>query len=134
MTTAIFDRIGTMEAALDYHMARQNAISANIANVDTPGYAPRELVRPELDTDFAGLFELARTDARHMSVNGDTPSADSFDVVHERVVVPGNDKNYVSLEHEMARLTANSVRYEAVARLVSQHLGVLSYASSDAKR
>jgi len=131
--TAIFDRIGEMAYALDYHMARQNAISANIANVDTPGYAPRELVRPEMDTEFANVFRLARTDSRHMSVGGSTSDGD-FDVVHERVTVPGNDKNYVSLEHEMSRLTANTVRYETVTKLVTQHLGMLNYAASDGRR
>jgi flagellar basal-body rod protein FlgB len=131
--TAIFDRIDTMAFALDYHMARQNMISANIANVDTPGYAPRELVRPELETEFASALRMARTDPRHMSI-GASPHEEDFDVVHEWNIVPGNDKNYVSLEHEMARLSANTVRYDAVAKLVTQHLGMLSYAASDARR
>jgi flagellar basal-body rod protein FlgB len=131
--TAIFDGINSMASSLDYHMARQNMISANIANVDTPGYAPRELVRPTLETEFADALRLARTDPRHMTI-GESSEEESFDVVHERITVPGNDRNYVSLEHEMSRLTANTVRYEAVAKLVSQHLGILSYAASDAKR
>ena len=64
----------------------------------------------------------------------DSPEEGAFDVVHERIAVPGNDKNYVSLEHEMARLTANSVRYEAVSKLITQHIGILNYAASDGRR
>jgi len=132
--TAIFETVGTMARALDFHMIRQNLISANIANVDTPGYAPRELLRP-LESDFARHMPrppLALTDARHIAGIGGAGEQD-LDVEEEHVAVPGNDLNFVSIDHEMARLSANTIKYEAITRAVGAQLGMLRYGASDAR-
>ena len=40
----IFDRtLATLERALDVRLARQTTLAANLANVDTPGFVPRDL-------------------------------------------------------------------------------------------
>jgi flagellar basal-body rod protein FlgB len=40
----IFDRtLTTLERALDVRLARQTTLAANLANVDTPGFVPRDL-------------------------------------------------------------------------------------------
>ncbi|MCU0661929.1 MAG: flagellar basal body rod protein FlgB [Myxococcota bacterium] len=131
--TSIFQVIGPMERSLDFHLVRQNMISANVANVDTPGYAPRELVRDEGTEDFAAHLAMAQTEAAHIPASGSNETA-GLDVVEEHTVIPGNDNNFVSLDHEMARLAANTIRYEAVSKLVSTQMGMLAYAASNANR
>jgi flagellar basal-body rod protein FlgB len=131
--TSIFQVIGPMERSLDFHLVRQNMISANVANVDTPGYAPRELVRDEGTEDFAAHLAMAQTEAAHIPASGSSDT-EGLDVVEEHTVIPGNDRNFVSLDHEMARLAANTIRYEAVTKLVSTQMGMLAYAASNANR
>jgi flagellar basal-body rod protein FlgB len=128
--SGIFTGMDVMARALDFHVARQNSIAANVANVDTPGFAPRELVRSEAGTAATGELSLTLTDAGHLAASTDA-SGPGFDIVEEHEIVPGNDLNYVSLDREMARMTANSVRFEAVAKLVAQWLGNLRYAATD---
>lgn len=131
--SSIFQLIGPMERALDFHLVRQNMISANVANVDTPGYAPRELVRDEELGGFAVHLAMAQTKGDHIPASGSSET-EGMEVVEEHNVTPGNDLNYVSLDHEMARLSANTIRYEAVSKLVSTQMGMLAYASSNAGR
>ncbi|MCP4600068.1 MAG: flagellar basal body rod protein FlgB [Proteobacteria bacterium] len=126
--TEIFSIVNDMARAFDFHLSRQNLISANIANVDTPGYAPKEMIRADASGDASFSLSLATTDSKHISFNVGG-SGSEFEVFEEHNVIPGNDQNYVSMDHEMTRLAANSVRYQVVERIVSKHLGMLRYAS-----
>lgn len=115
--------------ALDYHLERHNVLAGNVANVDTPGFRPLELTRT-LETATGGGTTLARTDAAHFAAPTSALGT-SFEVAPETVVNAGNDENAVSLEHELAKLSANHVRYESAARLVQMQLGQLRYAAND---
>lgn len=130
--TTIFNGIGELQRGLNFHLVRQNLIAGNIANLDTPGYAPKELHRAEETgkSEFAML--LKTTDTRHMSTMG---SADEkgFEVDEEKVEIPGNDLNYVSMDHEMARINANTLRYKVLGKLVTHHLGMLRYAAQNGR-
>src|SRR5258708_40037401 len=70
----IFDStLKTLEQALDVRLVEQNVLAANVANVDTPGYKPKEL-------DFSAAMAAARasggaeamaaTAPNHMGANG----------------------------------------------------------------
>lgn len=131
--TSIYSDVNDIAKAMNFHLERQNMITANIANVDTPGYAPRELQRAHANSKSEFNLTLERTRQAHMTSPGTGPAAD-YEVVQEYKAVPGNDRNYVSLEHEMARLAANTIRFEAVEKLVSKQLGMIRYAASDARR
>ncbi len=49
---SIFRGVEVGHRALDYHLERANVLAGNVANIDTPGFRPRELVRPsEARTD-----------------------------------------------------------------------------------
>ena len=130
--TTIFDGIGGIKQSLDYHLARQNLISGNVANVDTPGYVPKELKRTDAtgESDFALM--LKTTDSRHMTPLGD-PDNQGFKVAEERIEIPGNDLNYVSMDHEMARLGANTLRFKVLGKLMTHHLGILRYAAQNGR-
>jgi flagellar basal-body rod protein FlgB len=130
--TTIFSGLSEMQRGLNFHLERQNLISGNIANVDTPGYAPKELQRTENFTDSEFAMILKKTDTRHMMpVGGDEDAG--FKLQEERIEVPGNDLNYVSMDHEMARLNANTLRYKVLGRLMSNQLGILRYAAQNGR-
>jgi flagellar basal-body rod protein FlgB len=115
---------------LDYHLERANVLAGNVANVDTPGFRPRELVRPDAEPPRAVRVPLARSDDAHL--DGPRRSdVEGFELLEEDVVHPGNDGNGVSLEHELAKTSANQLRYESVARIVQVQLGHLRYAAND---
>ncbi len=113
---------------MDYHLRRHNVLASNVANLDTPGFKPMELVRDV--SEARGAARLTRTSASHlrpMSFDGEVVGA-----AQERVVQPGGDGNAVSLEREMSKVAANDLRYETVGRIVRHQLGLLRYAAGDA--
>ncbi len=130
--TSIFGGIDFASRALDFHLQRQNLIAANVANVDTPGYVPVELTRPTKPHE-TGKLGMHVTNETHIAL-GDPAGEMGFETVEERAEIPGNDLNYVSLDREMARLNANSLRFEAVGKLLSKHMGILTYAATNANR
>jgi flagellar basal-body rod protein FlgB len=130
--TTIFGGLSPLSHSLDYHLQRQNLIAGNIANVDTPGYAPRELLRTDKAERTEFSLTLKRTDAEHIASVGAEGGGD-YRVDEERTEIPGNDLNYVSLDHEMARLSANSLRFKVLGRLVTHHLGILRYAAQNGR-
>lgn len=126
----IFRGIELGHRALDYHLERANVLAGNVANVDTPGFRPLELVRPEERGSSGASLALTGTDGAHLGGSGGL-SASGFDVQQEQVVNPGNDENTVSLEHELAKVSANQLRYDGAARMVQLQLGQLRYAAND---
>lgn len=125
----LFRNVEIGHRALDYHLERHNVLAGNVANVDTPGFRPLELTRPT-ETATGMHTSVARTDAGHL-VGSHASAHVAFEVGQEQVVNAGNDENAVSLEHELAKLSANHVRYESAARMVQMQLGQLRYAAND---
>ncbi|MBI4952576.1 MAG: hypothetical protein HY908_11130 [Myxococcales bacterium] len=118
----------TLHQALDYHVARHNLLSANLAHVDTPGFRPVDLYRRD---GFAGALalELAGTDAAHLGARAAAPWAVEIDPN----CPAGADGNAVDLDREAVKIASNNLRYEAVAALVRDRLAQLDFASRDGR-
>jgi len=120
----MFDGVDEFSRLMTYERQRHGVIAGNLANLDTPGYRPKDLERAS-DEPFQSV--LATTHARHLQ------SATGADEVRT-VEVPGSaglDGNAVSLEQEMVKMQMNRIRYEAAAKLVSGSLADLHYAAGD---
>lgn len=130
--------INTAHRALDYHARRENLLASNLANVDTPGFRALELLRePAEEAVGTGSalplpLPLQRTRAEHM-VSTDGGGVPGEVIVEDRVVPVGSDGNGVGLEREMAKLSANDIRYDTVAGLVRKKLGELRYVAVDGR-
>lgn len=122
--------VAPFHRSLDYHAKRHNVLASNIANVNTPGFRPKELLRVEAE-ELKNRMPLVRTQHEHFAMG-------ALGAVHDMTVVPdesnigGLDGNNVSLEREMSKLEANDMRFQTAARIVSRHLGMLRYAANDA--
>ncbi len=123
-----------LSSALDGLTRRQSVISANLANIDTPGYQPKALdFETALQEQVASLenlpgngepplagpsadVALRTTDQRHFSQGsaiggGQDPAAAGFDGSIR------NDGNRVDLESEMTALSETQLKFSAVTRL-----------------
>ena len=104
---------------ISYQSHRQEMIAANLANLDTPGYRSKDLLFHERFTQALG------------------PNGPDQTVAHgeEEVVrddeTPDEDGNSVALERQMARSTANTIRYGALTELVTRKIAMLRYAAND---
>lgn len=121
--------IWALGAALRGTARRHEAISANLANAETPGYARADIafqdaLRAALNRSEPGRVYLAATNDRHIS----TRPASAAEVTPRAVREAGvhrTDGNGVSLDREMALLARNTLQYQALARQLGSRIGML---------
>lgn len=120
-----------LEQALDYHLARHNLLSANLAHVDTPGYKARELYR-ERRVDFGEVL-ATRLDVTHRAHLGVDSRPPGWQVGVDRNAAVRPDGNGVDLDREAVKIAANNLRYDAIATLIRGELAMLDYAAKDGR-
>ncbi|MCA2978240.1 MAG: flagellar basal body rod protein FlgB [Myxococcaceae bacterium] len=129
-----------LQSSLDVRLARQNVLGGNLANVDTPGYQPRELDfaeamrarSAELAASAAASLPAAPPVEGHLSVSqtGLAPDATTRLVK----VAPGEgglDGNGVDLDRTMVELSRNALLYGASTRAAGKKLAILRYVAGD---
>jgi flagellar basal-body rod protein FlgB len=112
--------------ALDAASMRQQAIAANIANADAQGYAPMRV-----------SFEEQLDDVRRGLESGGSIEASALAAIEPRLVpaaVGDAAAEPVRLDVEAARLAENGVRYQALVKGLSRHLGILAMAVADGRK
>ncbi len=107
--------------AMDYRAARQDMISSNIANADTPYYKPRDISfqdaliakRNELYEEPAQTLQMARTNERDLQPikehNNLKPTLFFRDGHMAR-----NDGNSVDIDVETTEMSKNSIMFNAL--------------------
>jgi flagellar basal-body rod protein FlgB len=118
---------------LDLRAQKAQVISANIANAETPGFSPS---RFDFEQDLAHALnktegvQLARSHSTHISLG---PA--NFQEVSGKVIMANDqtgigDKNGVSVDQEMLKLSENELMYETAAQLLKQKLSLLKHVIS----
>jgi flagellar basal-body rod protein FlgB len=116
----------TAKTVLDGLSLRQQAISRNLANIDTPGYQAQTVDFEETLQRLMrnnGSLPLALTNAAHLA----SPSAPraGFSLTAR----PGGsfraDQNNVDIDAEMVDMSKVGIQYQAVSQAVSQKLLLL---------
>lgn len=129
-----------MTQALDFHSKalilraeRQKVIASNIANVDTPGYAGRDINFKEAMAAVAGeasSLTLAAnppssglpsgsTNRRHIPLQGNVGGMEQVRLDYTVQTQPSMDGNSVDMDRERASFADNAVRYEATLRFIN---------------
>ncbi len=118
-----------LKARMGYETQRQRVLGENVANSDTPGYAPRDLG----GFSFAGALQAAaggvdpmRTHAAHLTGRvrqGGFKARTSPDGEAKL------DGNQVVLEEEMTKMSDSRAAYDAAVTLYQQSLTMLRTAA-----
>jgi flagellar basal-body rod protein FlgB len=127
MSDSLFSDVSsvTAKAALDGLSQRQQAISRNLANIDTPGYQAetvdfQETLSRMVDDDT--LLPLTTTHEAHLTTAESEPP---FSVS----LRPGGsyraDQNNVDVDVEMADMSEVGIQYQAISQAVSKKLMLL---------
>jgi flagellar basal-body rod protein FlgB len=112
----LFDStMDTLERALDARLNRQNVLSGNLSNVDTPNYQPK-------DVDVKKLVEV--------DPDLPAPSADSA-IIDMPGASAGLDGNAVDVDKTLVGLAENALQYGATAKAAGKKLSILRYVASD---
>ena len=132
MIEGIFDPTMTyIEHGLTTSLRRQVVLQGNIANLDTPGFTPRDV---DFDAAMKQALEpaqvgLRKTSAQHIQAQ----STELIEgAIYERPdTEPGLDGNAVDLDAQMARMSQNALLYRASTKLMSKKLALLRYAVTE---
>lgn len=116
-----------MAKALDARAIRQDLISSNISNVDTPFYRPRDLnfenvlnaqAQKTFNAPRTPSLELAKTDASHVGRLDETPKKST--VFFRDGHLARNDGNSVDLDVETTEMSKNSLMFNALSASVKK--------------
>jgi flagellar basal-body rod protein FlgB len=101
-----------LSLALDEASLRQQAISSNIANINTPGYQ-----RMDVSNSFESAFKSALSNLGSGGSVGTMPTGSISTASDQGPARP--DGNTVQLESEMTGLAQNSAKYEFASTMIA---------------
>jgi flagellar basal-body rod protein FlgB len=108
---------------------RQEVLSANIANADTPGFRPSDVApmdfRTSLMASGGGMMPVS-TNPMHIgaAVRDDGPFAIQID----RKVEMSPDKNGVDIEDQMVKMAQTQSDYQLITNLYRKQVGMIKIA------
>lgn len=122
----LFQRLGERIGWLN---ARQKVLAQNIANADTPGYVPNDVVPMDFGDHLKRLAAVqpARTDPKHLA--GTAPDAGPVDQKRTKKqyeTAPAG--NSVVLEEQMMKLSQTQMDYSTVINLYRKHVDLIKTA------
>ena len=134
MSLHISNALPLLEEALNYRAMRQDMIASNIANVDTPGFRPRDVdfetmladKKAKIFNDDSNKLEMASTSNMHLSRKESIVSSEAMMFFRDGHMAR-NDGNSVDLDVETTELAKNSQMYNAL--VASMKKGVSIYTS-----
>lgn len=118
-----------MEAALTARAQRQDMISGNIANIDTPFYKARDIdfesaliekTKQMYPKNDIKELEMAQTDSKHMGAYQGLDSSKSTIFLRDGHMAR-NDGNTVDLDIETTELSKNSVMFNALTAALKKN-------------
>ena len=125
--------LAALTHALDFGSARLSAISANIANFNTPGYKRKDasfdavLQNAEDGDSDNALLSGRQTDPRHLALNADDPAPNPV-IVTQGGGAARADGNTVDVDAEGARLAEAEIYYNGAAQMITGQFAALKYA------
>jgi flagellar basal-body rod protein FlgB len=121
----LFDRTFDMLSELvSFRSERHKVIVSNVANIDTPDYAPRDLTFKNILDAEKFMLGLARTHENHL------PGMDQGNK-YVRYKVTGGEN--VSLDKEMVNLAENHLKYTADVEILARKFRGINTVLKEAK-
>ena len=128
LNRSLFDRtVSVLGRTLDYRVRNQRVISSNIANIDTPGYRPKQLkfdeeLRKAVDND---QLRLRKTDRNHLPGSQQFPSGGESSTVEEVPAESIAGDASLDIDREMTKMAKNNLLYEAAVKMLSRKFDLL---------
>lgn len=118
--------------SMDLRSINQQVLASNIANAETPNYAPARFhFAEELQQAMTKPgVAMQTTDEQHITGGPGSIADVSGKIVREPATNPLGDNNGVSVDEEMVALSENQLMYETAAQLLKKRMTMLKYAIS----
>ena len=142
----LFDgTLDTLSKALDVRLQRHGVLAGNVANANTPGFAPREVdfaaamaAAPGGSAAAGGLAAPSAPAHEGFIPMGSAPATPAMGSLpaplltnSSTVTANGLDGNKVDVDRTMVEIATNALQYAAASRAAGKKLGMLRYVASD---
>jgi len=137
MIERLFGKSRVLEKALDGAWLRNEAISQNIANVDTPGYKRKSVSFEQVlgDAIDSSSFKGNRTDSRHIPIGGSNIESVDINVTEDNSALNMRlDGNNVDMDAEMALMAKNNIVYNALTQKLTGEFKKLRSVISEGRK
>ncbi|WP_047981276.1 flagellar basal body rod protein FlgB [Ornithinibacillus contaminans] len=105
--------INTLQQSLNYASVKNQTISSNIANVDTPNYKAKDVVfKDVLNNELQSSLTAKRTNSRHLPFENEPRQ--SFNVMTRNDTTYNHNGNNVDIDKEMSELAENQIYYQSL--------------------
>jgi flagellar basal-body rod protein FlgB len=123
-----------LATSLNLRQIRQDILSSNIANSETPGYKAKRLefeaaLARALDVD--GAQTMHTSSSEHYNVGGGGFDSVEPEIYDDPNGIVSEDGNNVDRDAEMAAMTENKMLYDASVQLLNKKLGIKKYLLSN---
>lgn len=112
-----------IENLLSWTSKRQQALAANVANLDTPGYRAKDYSFQEQLSSIS----LQVTSSRHIAPVEDSSSAQMYEVSSK----DKPNRNNVDIERELTEITKNGLQYITLVQYLNQKIRTLRAAITE---
>ncbi len=136
MIQKLFSNISLLQKGLDASWLRNEVISNNIANGDTPGYKTSKVEFEKVfnealqrDTNFVGK----RTRDKHIEIGYSDLESVKPMVVKKQTGSLRLDGNNINIEEEMTELAKNTIYYNLLSEKISKDLVLLKKVINEGK-
>lgn len=134
MIDKIISKSGTLEKALDAAWLRNEALSNNIANADTPGYKRSDVSFGDALAASMGDFKIGsvKKDDKFLPIGNDARSIPAPEVssTSDDFTSMRRDNNNVDVDVEMAELAKNAIKYNALIAQLNKQFSIIKYSIS----
>ena len=133
---SLFDNSLTLlQKVMDLRLQNQQTIASNIANANTPGYAPARLEFEQSLQQAVGNNgnKPTATHPAHFNIGGGGVESVQARVIRTPDRSGIGDGNGVSVDQEMIALAENQILYEATTQMLNKKLGLLKYVAQDGR-
>ncbi|WP_128894247.1 flagellar basal body rod protein FlgB [Longirhabdus pacifica] len=128
MSMLVNRNFGIIESSLNAATMRQEVISHNLSNVDTPHYKRSEVVfESVLAEQMKQPSKIVgyKTDQQHLQVGGSTNMNVKPTITVDQHTSFNNNDNNVDVDMEMALMAQNQLRYNVLVEQMSHEVKFL---------
>ena len=121
--TNVFDYIRVLDKAADASWLRNEAISNNISNVDTPGYKRQDVAFESVLKQALGMSRYETMDAKVKNLRTERLNGRPYtDYANFSYRIDGNN---VDIDNENVLLAENQLRYQGLITAIGQEFSNL---------
>ena len=120
-TTNVFDYTNILDKAADASWMRENVITNNIANIDTPGYKRQDVDFESVLQNALGKTKYSSLDKKVRELNQDLGKLTTTSYTDAANYSYRLDRNNVDENTENAELASESLRYQLLTTAITNN-------------